>query len=98
MDNLKKNPCLFQYTIIVNSSSSFWINILQYSEVHTDSKQQHGNLSLFQYDQNVTGRYDQQDESLTGQIPNQARHSPVTGHYFKPWARLFEGWITLSTG
>ena len=33
----------------------------------------------------MTGQNDQQDESLTGQIHDQAGHCPLTGLYFEPW-------------
>ena len=32
----------------------------------------------------VTGQHDQQDERLTGKLPNQSRHCPLTGRYFEP--------------
>ena len=28
---------------------------------------------------------DRQDESLTGQVRDQAGHCPLTGRYFQPW-------------
>ena len=34
---------------------------------------------------NVNGQHDRQDEKLTGQLPNQFRHCPLTGQYFEPW-------------
>ena len=34
---------------------------------------------------NVTGQHDRQDERLTGQLPNQSGHCPLTGRYFEPW-------------
>ena len=33
----------------------------------------------------MTGQNDRQDESLTGQVHDQAGHCPLTGRYFKPW-------------
>ena len=33
---------------------------------------------------NVTGQLDRQDERLTGQLPNQFGHCPLTGRYFEP--------------
>ena len=32
----------------------------------------------------MTGQNDRQDESLTGQVPDQAGHCPLTGRYFEP--------------
>ena len=32
-----------------------------------------------------TGQNDRQDESLTGQVHDQAGHCPLTGRYFEPW-------------
>ena len=32
----------------------------------------------------MTGQNDQQDESLTGQVHDQAGHCPLTGRYFEP--------------
>ena len=32
----------------------------------------------------MTGQHDWQDERLTGQLPNQFGHCPLTGRYFKP--------------
>ena len=33
----------------------------------------------------MTGRNDRRDESLTGQVHDQAGHCPLTGRYFEPW-------------
>ena len=33
----------------------------------------------------MTGQNDWQDESLTGQVHDQAGHCLLTGHYFEPW-------------
>ena len=33
----------------------------------------------------MTGQTNWQDESLTGQVHNQAGHCPLTGRYFEPW-------------
>ena len=33
----------------------------------------------------MTGQNNWQDESLTGQVHNQAGHCPLTGRYFEPW-------------
>ena len=33
----------------------------------------------------MTGQNDRQDESLTGQVHDQAGHCPLTGRYFEPW-------------
>ena len=33
----------------------------------------------------MTGQNDRQDESLNGQVRDQARHCPLTGRYFQPW-------------
>ena len=30
---------------------------------------------------------DRQDESLTGQVHDQAGHCPLTGRYFEPWEK-----------
>ena len=32
----------------------------------------------------MTGQHDRQDEKLTGQLPNQSGHCPLTGRYFEP--------------
>ena len=32
----------------------------------------------------MTGQNDWQDESLTGQVHDQAGHCPLTGRYFQP--------------
>ena len=32
----------------------------------------------------MTGQNHRQDESLTGQVRNQAGHRPLTGRYFQP--------------
>ena len=32
----------------------------------------------------MTGQHDRQDERLTGQLPNQSGHCPLTGRYFEP--------------
>ena len=34
----------------------------------------------------MTGQDDRQDESLTGQVHDEAGHCPLTGRYFEPWA------------
>ena len=33
----------------------------------------------------MTGQNNWQDESLTGQVQDQAGHCPLTGCYFEPW-------------
>ena len=33
----------------------------------------------------MTGQNDQQDESLTAHVHDQAGHCPLTGRYFEPW-------------
>ena len=33
----------------------------------------------------MTSQHDRQDEKLTGQLPNQSGHCPLTGRYFEPW-------------
>ena len=33
----------------------------------------------------MTSQNDWQDESLTGQVHDQAGHCPLTGRYFEPW-------------
>ena len=33
----------------------------------------------------MTGQNDREDESLTGQVRDQAGHCPLTGRYFQPW-------------
>ena len=33
----------------------------------------------------MTRQNDRQDESLTGQVHDQAGHCPLTGRYFQPW-------------
>ena len=38
----------------------------------------------------MTGQNDWQDESLTGQVRDQAGHCPLTGRYFQPCFRLSE--------
>ena len=40
----------------------------------------------------MTGQNDRQDESLTGQVHDQAGHCPLTGRYFEPWK------VVLKTG
>ena len=35
----------------------------------------------------MTGQNDRPDESLTGQVHDQAGHCPLTGRYFEPWLR-----------
>ena len=47
----------------------------------------------------MTGQNDRQDESLTGQVHDQAGHCPLTGRYFEPWPNMpdimdkaFEAW------
>ena len=35
----------------------------------------------------MTGQNDRQDESLTGQVHDQAGHCPLTGRYFEPCDR-----------
>ena len=35
----------------------------------------------------MTGQNDWQDESLTGQVSDQARHCPWIGRYFQPWTK-----------
>ena len=34
----------------------------------------------------MTGQNDRPDESLTGQVHDQAGHCPLTGRYFEPWS------------
>ena len=41
----------------------------------------------------MAGQNDQQDESLTGQVSDQAGHCPLTGRYFQPWKR---GFVTVT--
>ena len=36
----------------------------------------------------MTGQNDRQDESLTGQVHDQAGHCPLTGRYFEPCTSL----------
>ena len=36
----------------------------------------------------MTGQNDRPDESLTGQVHDQAGHCPLTGRYFEPWKEL----------
>ena len=36
----------------------------------------------------MTGQHDRQDERLTGQLPNQSGHCPLTGRYFEPCVRV----------
>ena len=36
----------------------------------------------------MTGQNDRQDESLTGQVRDQAGHCPFTGRYFEPWRAI----------
>ena len=43
----------------------------------------------------MAGQNDQQDESLTGQVSDQAGHCPLTGRYFKPWKHGFRYSDTL---
>ena len=43
----------------------------------------------------MAGQNDQQDESLTGQVSDQAGHCPLTGGYFQPWKRGFRYSDTL---
>ena len=43
----------------------------------------------------MAGQNDQQDESLTGQVSDQAGHCPLTGRYFQPWKRGFRYSDTL---
>ena len=33
----------------------------------------------------LTGQNERQDESLTGQVHDQAGHCPLTGRFFEPW-------------
>ena len=40
---------------------------------------------------NVTGQHDRQVRSLTGQIPNQLGHCPLTSRYFQPWNKVKRG-------
>ena len=35
----------------------------------------------------MAGHNDWQDESLTGQAHDQARHCPLTSCYFEPWSQ-----------
>ena len=49
----------------------------------------------------MTGQNDRQDESLTGQVHDQAGHCPLTGRYFEPcnlFLRLFSGMPVRITG
>ena len=36
----------------------------------------------------MTGQNDRQDESLTGQVHNQAGHRQMTSHHFEPWKQV----------
>ena len=36
----------------------------------------------------MIGQNDRQDESLTGQVHNQAGHCQMTSHHFEPWKQL----------
>ena len=38
----------------------------------------------------MTGQHDRQDERLTGQLPNQFGHRPLTGRYFEPCTVHYE--------
>ena len=40
----------------------------------------------------MTGQNDRQDQSLTGQVRDQAGHCPLTVRYFQPWVRI-KSWI-----
>ena len=33
----------------------------------------------------LIGQNERQDESLTGQVHDQAGHCPLTGRFFEPW-------------
>ena len=39
----------------------------------------------------MTGQNDRQDESLTGQVHDQAGHCPLTGRYIEPCSPLKKG-------
>ena len=42
----------------------------------------------------MTGQNDRQDESLTGQVHDQAGHCPLTGRYFEPCESNREFFLT----
>ena len=44
----------------------------------------------------MTGQNDRQDESLTGQVHDQAGHCPLTGRYFEPCPPVSSGAVTSS--
>ena len=46
----------------------------------------------------VTGQHDWRETYLVGQVAILARHCPLTGCYFEPWAQLFEGRLAFNPG
>ena len=52
-----------------------------------DLRKNHKNIIKCSYPK-TTGQNDRPDESLTGQVRDQAGHCPLTGRYFEPWKEL----------
>ena len=46
----------------------------------------------------MTGQHDQQDEMLTGQLPNQSGYCLLTSHYFEPYRCKFIEFLFFKKG
>ena len=79
--------CLFQVRIVNNSSRCISPRISDQScAIHSDSLHTDDNWNNWTARSDMTGQHDPQDKRLTGQLPNQSGHCPLTGHYFEPWS------------
>jgi len=85
----------FNAWIVNNGSSCISPRISDQSyTIHSDSLHADNNwtarklLISFSVWSNVTSQHNWQDEKLTGQIPNQSGHCPLTGRYLEPWMCL----------
>ena len=87
----------FNALIVINGSSCISPRISdQSSAIYSDSLHTDNNWNnltawkfiSFSIQSNVTGQHDPQDERLTGQLPNQSGHCPLTGNYFESWEPL----------
>ena len=82
----------FNALIVINGSSCISPRILdQSSAIYSDLLHTNNNWNnltawtfiSFSIQSNVTRQHDRQGERLTGQLPNQSRHCPLTGNYFE---------------
>lgn len=82
--------CLFQCKNckqqFISSRISDQNSTLNSNKLHTDNNWTAWNLKKISFSTqlNVNSEHDRQDKKLTGWLPNQFGHCPLTGQYFEP--------------